>query len=239
MEASYTSASAKPFLKTHRTDRGCHLLWHAAWSAMQFTLFILSFGLIACDAQNSPTVSLYLATQRGDLDQLERHLYWKSDINQPFSDGQYPLHVVVAQGRISLLQALLDHQATLEVRDMANHTPLERAILTGHTQAADLLIQDGAILQASALLLQAAEQGMQDRDIVRYLVEQGANLEVSNIAGESPLLIAIRQHNHRLVAHLLAQGADVNAQTTAGRSAVQLAEGQQSIQQRLRRYGAR
>ena len=204
-------------------------------------IFCTSIGLTACDAHNPPTISLYLATQRGDLDQFERHLYWQADINQPFPDGRYPLHTVAAQGRISLLHSLLDNQADLEVRDAAGRTPLELAILTGHTQVAEHLQHAGAKLQASQLLLIAAEQGTQDRDIVRYLAEQGADLEATNPAGETALLIAIRQKNHRLVAHLLAQGADVNAQNAAGRSALQLAHDQQQvdIEQRLRRYGAR
>ena len=214
-------------------------IWHTTRRAAHIGLLVICLGLLACDAQEKPTVSLYLATQRGDLDQLERHLHWQSAINQPFPDGNYPLHSVAAQGRISLLQALLSHQAKLEVRNALERTPLEVAILTGHTQAADLFIAAGANLSATALLIIAATENTQDRDIVRYLVQHGANLEVKNSAGDTALLIAIRQQNHRLVAHLLAQGANVNAHDADGHSALQLAQAQPTIQQSLRRYGAR
>jgi ankyrin repeat protein len=236
------------FAKTHsekflRNSKFLSTWWPAVTSVVQrflLAILVFSIGLTACDAQKSPTISLYLATQRGDLDQLERHLHWESDINQPFPDGHYPLHVVAAQGRLSLLQALLDHQAVLEVQDAAGYTPLERAILAGHIQVAKHLQQAGATFQASKILLIAAEQGLEDRDIVIYLVEQGADLEAINAAGDTPLLIAIQQRNHRLVAHLLAQGANVNAQNAEGRTALQLAQAQQliEVQQRLRRYGA-
>ena len=224
----------------HGGDRMYRLISSAVRRAM-LVIFFVSIGLTACDAYDPPTISLYLATQSGNLDQLERHLHWQADINQPFPDGRYPLHVVAEQGRISLLRALLDNDAELDVQDGNERTPLEQAILTGHTQVAAHLQQAGAELQASQLLLIAAEQGTQDRDVVRYLVAQKADLETTNLAGETALLIAIRQKNHRLVAHVLAQGADVDVQNAAGHSALQLANEQQQtdIAQRLRRYGAR
>ncbi len=203
-------------------------------------IILLSSGLVACDAQDRPTISLYLATQRSDLDQLERHLHWRSDINQPFPDGRYPLHVVAEQGRISLLTALLEHQATLTVRDSSDLTPVDSAILHGHIQAAELLLNAGAVINASELLLLAAQQGLQDRDIVRFLIQQGADPETTDPAGNTALLIAIQQHNHRLVAHLLSQGADMNVRNAQGQSALTLARQQhlQTIQRSLRRYGA-
>ena len=238
MEASHTSDVAKSYFKTHARGHRGRTIGSAVRHAMLITFLL---GLAACDAQDPPTVSLYLATQRGDLDQLERHIYWQSDINQPFPDGRYPLHTAAAQGRISLIQALLEHQATLEVRDAADRTPIELAILAGRIQIAERLRQAGANLAATPLLLIAAEQGSQDRDVVRYLVEHGADLEATNAAGETALLVAIKKQNHRLVAHLLAQGANVNAQNAQGWSALQLARDQHltEIQQRLRRYGAR
>ena len=207
---------------------------------MLIVMILLSGLIIACDAQDRPTISFYLATQRGDLDQFERHLHWQAGINQSFPDGRYPLHVVAEQGKISLLEALLAHQAVLTVRDAAGRTPVESAILHGHIQAAEVLLNAGAAINASGLLLRAAQQGSQDRDVVRFLIRQGADLEVADAAGNTPLLIAIQQHNHRLVAHLLAQGADVDARNVQGQSALSLAQQQQleTIQHSLRRYGA-
>ena len=201
---------------------------------------MLFSGLMACDAQDRPTISLYLATQRGDLDQLERHLHWHSDINQPFPDGRYPLHVVAEQGKISLLEALLEHQARLAVQDASGLTPAASAILSGHIQVAEVLLRAGAVINASGLLLLAAQQGLQDRDVVRFLIRQGADPEATDAVGNTPLLIAIQQHNHRLVAHLLAQGVNVNAQNAQGHSALSLARQLQleTIQHSLRRYGA-
>jgi ankyrin repeat protein len=147
---------------------------------------------------------------------------------------------VAEQGKISLLEALIAHQATLNVYDKSDLTPAAAAIMQGHIQAAEVLLDAGSVIDASALLLLAARQGLQDRDVVRFLIQQGADPEVKDVAGNTALLIAIQQHNHRLVAHLLAQGADVNTRNAQGQSPLALAQQQQleTIQHRLRRYGA-
>ncbi len=203
-------------------------------------LAALSVFLLACDALDKPTISLYLAVQRGDIDQLERHIHWGADINAPFSNGRYPMHEAADKGRTILLQHLLSHQATLNVQDQYGKSPIDLAILAGRIQAAQILRQAGAEFDASRLLLLVAEQQTTDRDIVHFLVEQGGNLESTDADGRTPLLIAVGQGNHRLVGYLIQLGADVDARDAQGVSALQIArmKNLQQIEQRLLRYGA-
>ena len=77
------------------------------------TKLTLSAGLLAvfvalsgCGKPDRPSVSLFLAVQRGDLDQLERHIYWESDINVQLPNGLYPLHVASQKGKIILVRTL-------------------------------------------------------------------------------------------------------------------------------------
>lgn len=203
-------------------------------------ILCLSLVLLACDSLDKPTISLYLAVQRGDIDQLERHMHWQADINAPFPNGRYPLHEAADKGRVVMLQRLLRYQAKWEVRDQQELTPLDLAVLSGRIQAARILQQAGASLDASKLLVIAAERQVTDRDIVRFLVEQGADLEHTNAKSETALLTAIRAANQRLVAHLVEQGANVNVRGLDGVSALQLARQNKltEIEQRLLRYGA-
>lgn len=190
------------------------------------TLVVLTFSLLvgACAEPDRPSIALYLAVQRGDLDQLERHIYWGTDINALLPNGQYPLHAAAEKGRIIMVRTLLKHGAEIDRRMADGATALDLAILGGRTQLAELLLSQGAQLEPSALLLKAAEIGVTDRDIVRFLIERGADTERRNDSGDTPLLIAIRQDNHRLATHLVNQGADVNARTSDGLSALTLAK---------------
>lgn len=181
---------------------------------------LLSAG---CSEPDRPSVSLFLAVQRGDLDQLERHIYWKSDINAQLPNGLYPLHVAAEKGRIILVRTLLEHDARIDEESIDGDTPLELAILNGRTQIAELLLTEGATLDASALLIKAATAGVTDRDTVRFLIERGADTEHRDEGGDTPLMIAIRQDNHRMATHLVNRGADVNVTGKDGQSALAVA----------------
>ncbi len=209
------------------------------------TLFILALtGLIAtlgaCAEPDRPSVPLYLAIQRGDLDQLERHIHWGTDINVALPGGRYPLHSAAEKGRFVMVRTLLRHGANIGARTGEGDSALDLAILAGRTQVAELLLDSGAQLDASALLLKAATLGVTDRDTVKFLVEAGADLEQRNADGDTALLISIRQDNHRLASHLVNRGADVNARAADGRSALMLARqlGYPELISLLQRQGA-
>jgi ankyrin repeat protein len=182
---------------------------------------VLAVG--GCSEPDRPNISLFLAMQRGDLDQLERHIYWNSDINALLPNGLYPLHVAADKGKIILVRTLLKHEANIDQRSADGDTALDLAILAGRTQLAEELLANGAELDPSRLLLKAAHAGVTDRDIVRFLNERGADTEQRDAAGDTALLIAIRQDNHRLATHLVNRGADVNVSGQDGRSALEVA----------------
>jgi ankyrin repeat protein len=201
---------------------------------------LLPLLLAACGEPDRPSISLYLALQHGDIDQIERHIYWGTDINALDADGRRPLHVAAERGRTVVLELLLEHGADVNAPDQAGRTPIQRAVLNGRTQIADLLLQHGARLDPGELLLEAAAQGVQDRDVVRWLVGHGADLNQKDAAGDTALLLAARSGNHRLALHLVDEGADVNVHDAAGRSAIAVARaaGQLDIVSLLQRYGA-
>ena len=188
------------------------------------TLAILISLLVGCSEPDKPSVALYLALQRGDLDQLERHIHWGTDINVLLPNGQYPLQFAAKKGEIIVVKTLLKHGADMAAVTADGDSALDLAILNGRTQIAEVLLAQGARLDASAVLLKAARIGVTDRDTVRFLTERGADLEQRNADGDTPLLIAIRQDNHRLATHLVNRGADVNAKAADGQSALALAK---------------
>ena len=189
------------------------------------TIFALPLMLFlsACGEPDRPSIALYLAVQRGDLDQLERHIFWKTDINAVLPNGHYPLHVAAEKGRVVMVRTLLKHGAEVNQATADGDTPVDVALLAGRTRLAELLISQGAQLDATKLLLKAAQVGVTNRDVVHFLIDSGADTEVQNEEGDTPLLVAIRQDNHRLATHLVNRGADINAATGDGSSALSLA----------------
>jgi ankyrin repeat protein len=188
------------------------------------TLVLFALLASACSQLEEPTVSWYLAVVRGDIEQVERHIHWDTEINAPFPNGRYPLHEAAEKGRVIMLRLLLDNGAETEVPDSAQYTPLELAVLAGRTQAASVLLKADAKLDASKVLLLAARHDVEDRDVVRFLKSHGADFETSDEKGNTPLMLAVERHNHRLTHHLVEQGANVNAANNDGKTPLLVAE---------------
>ena len=201
---------------------------------------LLLTTMAGCARLEEPTVSWYLAVSRGDLEQVERHIHWNTDVNSALPSGSYALHDAAAKGRYILTELLLENGADTGLTDRQGRTPLEVAILNGRTQVARRLMKAGAELDPDKVLLEATKTGVEDRDIVAFLKAAGANLEATEKNGDTPLLIAVRQDNHRLVYHLLEYGADVNARNAAGETPLLIARRADSpeVVDHLLRYGA-
>ncbi len=204
-------------------------------------LVIITLPLFACSEPDRPTIGLYLAVQRGDLDQIERHVYWGSDINKRDVDGRMPLHVAAEQGRWPVAKLLLTHGADINALDRDGHSPIHIALMAGRTQLARHLINMGAAFDPDQLLLEAVHNEVTDRDVLEFLLENGANINHLTKEGETPLILAVRKGNRVLVKHLILYGADVNKQGESGEMplAVAIIQGNDSIVRLLQQNGAR
>jgi ankyrin repeat protein len=206
-----------------------------------FVAFALTVGLLhGCGKPEPPTITLYLALQRGDLHQFERHLAWDADIKAPLPDGRTPLQMAAADGREVFVRQLLARGADPLAKGPDGRNALESALLSGRVQVVPLLVPRGAKLDASALLLLVVEHGTRDRDVLGFLVQRGAYLETRNAAGDTPLLIAVRRNDRVLVRHLLDRGADPFVTDAGGHSALAIAEAMkhEDVARLLRRQGA-
>lgn len=201
---------------------------------------LISLLLSGCGEPDKPSIPLFLALQRGDIDQIERHIHWGSDLQALLPDGQRPLQLAASTGNVVVVRLLLKNGIDVDAPNAAGITALQAAILAGRTQVADVLIKQGAKLKADDWLLQAARAGNPDRDVVAYLIKHGANTEVRDQNGDTPLLLAVRGGHLRLARHLVERGADVNARDSSKLSALSLARqlGHSELAALLERYGA-
>ncbi len=209
--------------------------------AASLFLFLL-LPLLACSEPDRPTISLYLAVQRGDLDQIERHIHWGADINRPDVDGRMPLHVAAEKGRVVVVKLLLKQGADIDARDRDGHSPLYAAVMAGRTQVAQYLIKLNAPFDADYLLSEAVRNQVQDRDVIDLLLDSGADIDhISDLDGNTPLILAIREQNRILTKLLVSRGADVNLAGKSGEMPLAVAQqtGNPEIIRLLERNGAR
>jgi len=180
-----------------------------------FTL-ILTLLLAACSEPDRPSLALYPAIQRGDIAQIESHIKWGTNLNQANPDGSMPLHVAAKAGRWVVIKLLLKHGADINSLDKQGHTPLYNAVMSGRTQVAEMLIKRGAQFDINRLLQEAVANQVADRDVFDFLMQQGADINLTTEVGETPLHIAVK-NDYRVVTKLLINnGADINAKDATG-----------------------
>jgi ankyrin repeat protein len=142
------------------------------------------------------------------------------------------VHEAAAIGDVERLRAVLDEDSALaNAWSVDGFTPLHFAAFFGHPDAAKLLVERGADLEArstneqfaldAAPLHSASAAGQ--LEVCRVLLDAGADVNAVQHGGYTALLDAAANGNEELVAYLLERGADSNARLNDGRVAADLA----------------
>lgn len=196
--------------------------------------------LVACNEPARPTINLYRAVHAGDLDQIKRHLYWGTDVNQADPQGEMPLHVAARRGRVVSTRELLKHGADVNAENRTGETPLYAALANGKTQVARVLVGGGAADEPQVLFFHLVGQGVDDRDSLDFLTKLGTDINARNEDGDTALHLAVRNERLLLSTRLIDQGADVNLPDKEGRTPLALARANnnRNIIALLERFGA-
>ena len=130
------------------------------------------------------------------------------------SDPDPPLHIAAKNGDLGEIMKYLAEEMDVNVEDENGQTPLYVASLFGHTEIVEALLNRGADQRAcpNRTPLHVANNA----PVATLLIKAGGNVNVSDLAGDTPLHVAVRKANPELVSALLEQSAEVNAKSKEG-----------------------
>lgn len=174
-----------------------------------------------------------LAAEVGDAAILKLLLEAGADADSPNPDGQTALLAVARTGNLEAAQLLLDHGAAVDAREnWGGQTALMWASARRHPEMMQLLLSNGAGIDARSIdrdyqrhvqaegrpknldsggltpLLYAARENCMA--CVEVLLDNGADIDLPDPDGVSPLHVAIMNANWDLARQLILAGADVN-----------------------------
>ena len=175
--------------------------------------------------------ALHQAIRGGDLAEVATLVGAGADVNAQLKDRAAPLHLAVKGGHTAMVGLLIRAGADVnvrgEVRGVGDHiTPLHIAVGNGDVAAIAALINAGADVNAQKDDESFGEYwntGKRENGatplhwaktagIVRTLISAGADIEVQDEDGQTPLCYAARRSNTDATVALVLAGAAVNAQ---------------------------
>ncbi|WAR09031.1 SHAN3-like protein, partial [Mya arenaria] len=128
--------------------------------------------------------------------------------------GQTPIHKAVLNGNQTSVQALLDLGASTNYKDGKGLTPLYYSVLYGkNANCAEILLHERALIGCRdengwCEVHQACKLGLVQH--LEHLMFYGADLDVTNASGNTPLHICAVNNNEQCARILLFRGANKN-----------------------------
>lgn len=140
-------------------------------------------------------------------------------------DGQTPLHRASITGYHDNVKALLDFDADMDATDQNGLTPLHAAVETGHAEVIRLLLERRASvhnidIRGWTVLHRACVSRCSGVSVVRCLLKHGADPDLPDLYGHTPLYLACKEWFHNKALALFQHGACVVMPTLRKRDTV-------------------
>ncbi|CAH8484520.1 unnamed protein product [Heterobilharzia americana] len=162
---------------------------------------------------------------------VELLIYYGADVNLSGSDGRTALRAAAWAGHVETVKCLLNAGVDVNKSDSEKRTALIAAAYMGHINVVEVLLKAGAdvnhsdldgrtALHVAAFCVQKSDK---HSDIVACLLNHGANPNLPDSEGVTPLLGASNTGNYMVCELCLESDADVNMTDKSGRTPVMLA----------------
>jgi ankyrin repeat protein len=198
------------------------------------------------------TADLVHAAAKGSLERVKSLLANGADPESTTSTNATGLHRAARKDHTEVVDLLLEHGADMDAQDVWGNTALRWTAKWNKREMADHLVSKGAkhdLLTAACFGLQdevekllkedpdgltkqyagwtplhgAAARGGQ-LEMIDFLLEKGANIEILDFSDWTPLMRGVWERKPKSVKKLLEKGANVNAKTKEGQTALEMAK---------------
>uniref|UniRef100_A0A671EXX4 Retinoic acid induced 14 n=2 Tax=Rhinolophus ferrumequinum TaxID=59479 RepID=A0A671EXX4_RHIFE len=167
---------------------------------------------------------LLQAVENGDAEKVASLLGKKgASATKQDSEGKTAFHLAATKGHVECLRVMVTHGVDVTAQDTAGHSALHLAAKNNHHECVRKLLQSKCPAESidssgkTALHMQGCLQAVQ------ALCEHKSPINLKDLDGNIPLLLAV-QSGHSEVCHfLLDHGADVNSRDKNGRTALMVA----------------
>lgn len=204
-------------------DKNATLLHLAAQQGDKDIVYDLISKKAIIDAKTfDGTTPLCVAAQNGYSDVVELLITHGADVNGKIS--MRPLHLAVSKGHQDVVALLLEHGASVILLDKKQRTAVDIAVSSGDLESVKLLLKNQNIIKGIKLknkdndtLLHLASKGS-NVDLIKFLMDQGYDINAMNNSGSKPIHIATREGFIEAVQFYITHGMDINESDIVNRT---------------------
>ncbi|CAG2216442.1 unnamed protein product [Mytilus edulis] len=185
---------------------------------------------ISYDSVEEGNTPLYVSSHLGYLDFVEYFVAkCANHIKVKDKEGRSPFYVACEKGHIAVVRYLMKHHANIDTQNVDDTTALSATCLNGHTEVAQLLLDNKADINITNKLISRVDSTIKNNtgwsafhvaclnghlEVVKLLFDAGVkNLNDTTNAGSTPLYQACLKGQFDIVKYLL----DLNGKTLNSR----------------------
>jgi hypothetical protein len=186
-------------------------------------VIVLSIILLFGCAAKSPLIQ---ASSKGDYQVVQKLVQSGVNINEPDSNGDTPLMNAIRDGKAEVAKYLIESEADIKAKNKKGYDALLCAVDAvdyGQFEIVKSLINKGANLESKDLsgrtplviaALNVTVYGLPNADVIKLLIESGADVNAKSAADETVLDLALSYKRGDIVDDLIRAGVKLWAPET-------------------------
>ncbi|XP_049764441.1 serine/threonine-protein phosphatase 6 regulatory ankyrin repeat subunit B-like isoform X4 [Schistocerca cancellata] len=190
----------------------------------KFAERLLQAGASVNVADHNGRTPLHYATKRGDSKHVKILLNAGANVNAMDVNGATPLLITDKCHFIQIIKLLVGAGANVNLKGVHGCSPLQKAVDNRNFEALEVLLDAGAdpniVDECGVSLLNiVSSRPANTKDVPKFaerLLQAGANVNLKDHNGITPLHCAAKTGNCKLIKILLSAGADVNSMDVNG-----------------------